>query len=76
MKFQERRDDPLNGRPRNGKNDNEPSSEQNGEDNQSVSGDNGEVKKEVVTVVGRPEDVEAAKEALLVSNPEQFDLIN
>ena len=71
MKFQERRDDQLNGQ-----DDDEPSTEQNGGDNQSVHGDNGEVKKELVTVVGRPEDVEAAKEAPLVSNPEQFDLIN
>ena len=76
MRFQEQRDVQFNGRPRNGKNDNEPSSEQNGEDNQFVSGDNGEVKKEVVTIIGRPEDVEDAKEALLVSNPEQFDLLN
>ena len=42
------------------------SGEQNGGENGSEHSETTEVKKEVVTVTGRPEDVESAKEALLV----------
>ncbi|GAV00143.1 hypothetical protein RvY_11033 [Ramazzottius varieornatus] len=65
IKFPERREEQRNGGGRNGGKENEATSEQ---ESPLTNGD-GQVKKEMVTITGRPEDVEAAKEALLALVP-------